>query len=346
MAGTNSVEESQRFQDGLAAESKALENPLAWVDDLILTEDELDNIAEPQWAFPNLIIEGHIILIPAEPNGGKTTIMSHVAGDLIKAGYEVCYVNADIAGTDAKAFHTNAIQRGVKPVIPDMKQGQSVQGVLEKLLSQAKEGVQFHRVVFVFDTLKKILDVLNKAHARELFAALRKLTGRGMTIILLAHTNKHKDAEGNPIFEGTGDMRADVDEMIYFLPVKNPDGSMTVTTKPDKVRGSFEPITFEIDRDRNVRLSEVFVDAQKECLIRNQMEVDTAAIEAIKVAIAEGAHLQKDIVTSCGDVHIGERTVKSALRRYCAGESENQNLPPLWSKERGDKNSYLYSLLS
>ena len=44
---------------------------------------------------------------------------------------------------------------------------------------------------------------------------------------------------GKPIYEGTGDLRSDVDELIYFIPEKHEDGSMTVSTDPDKTRGKF-----------------------------------------------------------------------------------------------------------
>ncbi len=55
--------------------------------------------------------------------------------------------------------------------------------------------------------------------------------------MLLAHANKHRDAEGDLIYEGTGDLRADVDELIYLE--KQYDevaGISTISTYPDKVR--------------------------------------------------------------------------------------------------------------
>src|SRR5690606_31180754 len=124
------------------------------------------------------------------------------------------------------------------------------------------------------DTLKKIADVQNKAHIKEVMKVFRRLTARGMTVILLAHTNKYKDEEGNPIFEGTGDLRADVDELIYLIPHRNDDGSMYVTTKPDKVRGSFEEITFNISSTQEVSLSKDSQVIQEQIRVQQEVEAD------------------------------------------------------------------------
>jgi len=345
MSGSNTEVRNECASDALPGEPSALDNPLAWANSLMLSDEELESIADPSWAYENLIIDGHIILIPAEPNGGKTTVMAYVAGEIVKRGYSVYYINADISAGDAKSFDRLAREKGVRPIFPDLKLGESMESILRNLMDDLEKGHRFDRTVFVFDTLKKIIDVLNKQHAKLLFEMLRKLTGRGMTIVLLAHTNKHKDINGDPIYEGTGDMRADVDEMIYFLPVKNTDGSMTVTTKPDKVRGSFAPISFEIDGVRNVRPAEEVVDVDGILEARTQMEADAGVIDAIQVAIAEGARLQKDIVEACRHADIGERRVKAVLAQYCRGVESEGGPAPLWFKQRGDKNSYTYSLL-
>ena len=94
----------------------------------------------------------------------------------------------------------------------------------------------------------------------------------GMTIVLLAHTNKYNDADGKPIFEGTGDLRTDVDKMIYFIPQFHSDKSMTVSTVPDKVRGSFQPITFSISANREVIPEDDYVDTITANKVKAQRE--------------------------------------------------------------------------
>jgi len=320
-------------------------NLFDWVDDYILTDAEINDISNPEWIIDNLIISGHITLIPAEPNGGKTTIMTHLAGQMVANGYDVNYVNSDISGGDAKSMAEHSKQMGYKLLLPDMQVGLSMTNVVQKLKDMADMNIQFDKTVFIFDTLKKLISVINKTQAKELFQVLRKLTSRGMTIILLAHTNKYTDNDGMPIYEGTGDMRSDVDEMIYLIPQKHPDGSMTVTTQPDKVRGSFEPITFNIDADRNVTRATQTVNTVLGNQVQYELSNDRHVIDTIKLAIKSGASTQKQIIESCDDVCIGERIVKKVLSKYASDSLHLDKYPTLWNKTKGDKNSFIFSII-
>ena len=46
--------------------------------------------------------------------------------------------------------------------------------------------------VWFFDTLKKMANVIHKDSLKHVLGLMRKLSGRGMTCVLLAHTNKYK----------------------------------------------------------------------------------------------------------------------------------------------------------
>ena len=67
-------------------------------------------------------------------------------------------------------------------------------------------------IVLIVDTLKKFVELMSKGGARLFFSLMRALTQRGATVILLGHTNKHRGPDGKLVFEGVGDVRADVDE--------------------------------------------------------------------------------------------------------------------------------------
>jgi len=326
---------------------------LDWTQEFELSKEEADAIADPEWIIPNLIISGHIVLIPAEPNGGKTTIMFHLAGQMVSEGYNVFYVNSDISGGDAKPLVALAKNSGFTLLLPDMKQGKSMDAVLERLFEMSNTDQRYDDIVFIFDTLKKMVDVINKRAAKGIFELLRSLSAKGMTIILLAHTNKYKDADKNLIYEGTGDMRADVDELIYLIPQKHDDKSMTVTTKPDKVRGTFEPITFNIAHDRTVTLLDEAVDTTQANKVANELKNNQGVIDSISQAISDGAVNQKGIIKYCADKGgYGERLVKNVLDKYTINGDQpktsffnNLKITQLWSKTKGDKNSYIFSIL-
>ena len=315
-----------------------------WANDYVVSQEDANKIANPSWIIENLIIQGHIILIPAEPNGGKTTIMFHLAGIMAQRGYRVFYVNSDISGGDAKDMIAQAKDDGFTLMLPDMKVGKSMESVVQRLLEMSKENQRFDDVVFIFDTLKKIINVINKKHAKLLFSILRKLSAKGMTVILLAHTNKYNDADDKPIYEGTGDMRSDVDELIYFVPQKNDDGSMTVSTDPDKIRGDFTTISFNIDSQRNVTQLTVPVNTIEAKRVSEQRRKDEPIITSINNALLNNSKSQKAIIEYCNDGGVGERRVKSVLKHYLlTNNSEPGN--KIWKRISGDKNSYEYSII-
>lgn len=318
-------------------------NPLHfdWVDQFTLSQEELDAISEPVWIIPNLVIAGHLILIPAEPNGGKTTVLLYLSGLMARKGFTVIYVNADTAAAEAKAATNYAKANGFKMLLPDFKAGLSVKNVGAHLEKLAEQDGDYSHTVIVIDTLKKLIDVLDKRFNKAFFSLMRKLTAKGMTIILLAHTNKHRNEQGLPVYEGTGDMRADVDELIYFLPVKNPDGSMTVTTKPDKVRGVFEPVTFTITKNREVSQEKQAIDVTKLKNQQDQQAKDQQSIDTI-TSILTGLTLnQKDIISKVIPLGLSERNCKAILTKYSDQQTE---LPVIWSTKRGTGKEVLYEI--
>ena len=315
-------------------------NDFSWTENFTVSQEEATKYDKPDWLYRNLVIGGHIIAIPAPANGGKTTIFMYVAGEMAKKGINVYYVNADIGQSDAISMLEYANKHNIKLLLPDMKEGLSMDSVVNQLHDMNLNGGDFRNTVFIFDTLKKMTNVINKSSSKDLYKLLRWLSAKGMTIILLAHTNKYNDADGKPIFEGTGDLRTDVDELIYLIPQKNEDGGLTVSTEPDKIRGKFKPITFEIDSDRNVTLLETFIDVIDIKKRNHQLETDRPTIETVIEAISKKNINQTDIISYCKEKHIGKRAVQGVLKRYSFGEDQK------WIIEKGfQHNSFYYQLI-
>lgn len=316
------------------------QSPLEWIDAFTLTPEEEAMLTDAKWIYPNLIIQGHVIAIPAKPNGGKTTLMTHIAGE-IASDYRVIYVNADVSGSDAKPMLEHARKYGYTMLLPDMKAGLSMDDVVAQLERMNEASADYSGTVFIFDTLKKMADMINKSSLKNVLATLRGLSAKGMTIVLLAHTNKYDGPDGRPVFEGTADLRADVDELIYLIPLKNPDGTMTISTDPDKVRGSFRPITFTVTPDRQVIPCNQYVDVAELNRAAEALERDETLIEAITEAIAAGKAKQVDIAAYCKDKYgLNHKQVGRVLMKY--------SRPPLrkWKREKGfANNAWLHELI-
>lgn len=137
-----------------AQSTERTEPQLDWVESFLLTDEEKQMLSDPKWIYPNLIIQGHVIAIPAKPNGGKTTLMTHISGE-IASEYRVFYVNCDVSGSDAKPMLEHADRHGYKMLLPDMKVGLSMDDVVAQLERMNAANADYTGLVFVIDTLKK-----------------------------------------------------------------------------------------------------------------------------------------------------------------------------------------------
>ncbi|MDO8908997.1 MAG: AAA family ATPase [Pseudohongiella sp.] len=304
-----------------------------------MTTAEAERFADPDWIVPGLIVQGHLHIIAAEPNGGKTTVFFYLAGCMVQAGFNVIYVNADISAGDAKSMVQQANQTGVKLLLPEMKAGKSMDDIVRNLVTLNDSGADLGRYIFIFDTLKKMTDVINKSASKRLLKLLRSMTAKGATVICLAHTNKYNGQDGKPIYEGTGDIKSDVDNLIYLIPDKRPDGSMLVSAEPDKQRAALEKVTFEISPQRKVKRLDEYHDIAAEKQRMTQRERDQDIIERITEAIQAKHIKQSDIVSYCKEADISRRQTLNCLKRYENGSGR------LWKATPGfEKNARFYEL--
>jgi hypothetical protein len=281
--------------------------------DVVLREQDVKKMVDAEFLIPNLIVRGHVGAYVAPGNGGKTTLFIYLCERLTAMGMKVLYINVDGSPGDLKRHHEHALKHGYQIIAPDARDGKSTADVLQKLRAIAEGQFPCDEYVFILDTLKKFVDVIDKRQAKEFNKLMRTLTLKGVTICLLGHCNKYKDDNGNPIYEGTADLRNDSDDLIYLDSCMNEaTGCLEITTRPDKVRAEFAPISFVIDlkNDREVR--------EQAAVINIISKEERELIDLIKAAIREGNHSQKDIIawvkdkTTAGDKKIRERLVKHA----------------------------------
>lgn len=303
--------------------------------DLTLTAADVAAMSEAKVLIPDMIVQGHVSAWPAPANAGKTTIfVNHVCPLLVKAGVQVIYVNADAAPDALKEHFQHSVKHGYMVLAPDAKVGTGTAAVIDKLRLLAESGADLSNTAFILDTLKKFCDMLQKGSQKEFLGLMRRLSTKGATVILLSHTNKHADTSGKTIFEGTADLRNDIDELIYLDVFDNADkGVIEVTTRPDKVRAKINPISFTICKHtRQVkRLDEVVAiipDDQRELL------------QSIAAAIRDGACKKEEIVEKVHrDYHVSRPKVRGALERNAAGAK------PFFNKETGfERNTKLFTL--
>lgn len=291
-----------------------------------VTEEQVASISNQGVIFENLIISQHITVMCAAPNAGKTTIMNWVASQ-VSDQVDVTYINVDCSGADLKDYYDFAAEHRFNLVNFD------VSGISqEELLNSLSNERSLESQLYVFDTLKSFADLMNKASTKAFMKKMRQYCNLGATVVLLAHTNKHTNSDGTPVFEGVGDVRADCDELIYLIPDNQPDGSKIVTTLPDKVRGKISPVTFKIFPDRHVTLTDYIDPMQSQ---REKQDLDLLTM--ISKYLESGPANQSQIIAHCHPAGFSKHAVMRVLKEYKGGNS------PRWTVESGRKNAHLYS---
>lgn len=259
--------------------------------DIELRQEDVDAMDEAEIIFPEMIVKGHVQAYVSPANGGKTTIMTYACEKLAADDFDVFYINVDGSPGDLKRHHAHAKRHGYKVLAPDARKGGSIQSVHSKLQKLAIGTAALGNTILIFDTLKKFVQVIEKAKAAAFFKLTRALSVKGATVILLGHTNKHAGEDGLPVFEGTADLRNDVDELIYLDCYKNePEGVLEVTTRPDKVRADLKPKTFTIDLKNGRKVTEL--GYTKNIVAKEKRHV----LELFKDAIRSGLQSQKELL--------------------------------------------------
>lgn len=303
--------------------------------ELQTTDELIKNIEDAKHIFEKLIVSGSLTVIVAEPNGGKTTVMMHIAEQLSLSGYEVIYINVDASGAQIKDFHNRSKKSGFVIIAPDLHADQSAETVKDQIKKLSESNEDISNNVFILDTLKKFSNLLNKSDAKDFMKILRRLTARGATIIALGHTNKYLDQNKNPIYEGVGDIKNDCDNLIYFIPQKQPDGSLIVSTSTENGKRRFEikDISFKVDSNLDVEVLDSYLDLTEEIINQRNQERDAPIIEKIKETIGTNKYSQEDLLVLI-KTKITRRECLRVLKAY----------PEFWDVSNGGRSKKIYRL--
>ena len=272
---------------------------------MTVQDDYIDGIGKEIFLYDNLVIKNHILALVGGSGTGKTAIMfQRVCPHMAKNGSKVYYFDLDSVVSDHKMMREVARKGGFEWINPNTFIGIkfSIKTSLNGLLISEDD---LSDCVFVFDTLKKMVDLMSKTETKKFFELMRKLVGRGATCILLGHLNKQNERKED-IFEGTGDVKSDADELIYIK--AKWEGELTTAwtvvdqDKGAKVRGLFRPIAFEINvKDRTVIDRENLDD-----LSTTGKMSDKDMSKAIKKAIVDSPGMTfTQLTTSVHDATIG-----------------------------------------
>lgn len=309
-------------------------DPLAALGQWVVTDEQVETMKATRLIWRDLIAMSHLSVWSAPGNGCKTSAAKFAAGELAANGFTVLFLQEDASAGDLPALHRHAKMHGYR-LLNSTLTGSSPDDQIRTLRDLARGGADLSAFVLFFDTLKKYTDLMSKGGARAFFQLMRALTQRGATIVLLGHTNKHRGIDGKLIFEGVGDVRNDVDEMLYIEATdKDLLGLVNFTIRPDKVRCAIREATFALDTKTMIvsALDEV-VDVASIVERQRRAKDDGPLIAQVRQTLARGGMNLTDLVERVAkEAETPRGKVRELIERYA---SEHATCPDaLWMETR------------
>jgi hypothetical protein len=315
------------------------------LDKHVITKEMVDKVELTEIIWRKALVKGHVNLWVAPSNGGKTLLASLAAKELSSMGYKVYYMQEDAAVGDLKEMQEQAEEHDYR-LVSSVLGETSTDEILDSLRKWTNSDIDLSNYVLILDTLKKFSEVMNKAESKQFFKLMRTLTVRGATVLLLGHSNKNLTNDGKLIFEGVGDNRNDVDELMYILSsVSNSSNDITFTITPDKVRSKVEKVSFSYDKDsREVKPLDSAVDLMSELKIQQLHERDAGIIASIRNEVMFSEQLVTTLVENINrTMKIGDKKIRACIKRW--GPNGIKPKAPLWHERREQPHNKLYIYL-
>jgi hypothetical protein len=311
-----------------------------------------EKMLSDKFVMQDIAILGQWTTLYAAPNTGKTLLTLWLLREQIQAGVisgsKVFYVNADDTYKGAVQKTEIAESLGMEMLIPNIK-GFDARGLVA-MLRQLAQADEARGVVAVLDTLKKFTDLMDKRVASAFGTVAREFISAGGTLICLAHTNKHKDAEGKGIYSGTSDIVDDSD-CVYIIDKISCDEATdthTVEFVNKKARGDVSPTaSFEYTRTSGEsyttllnsvkRLnSGVLEVVKKKAVITKQLEDDHEVIQEIRHSISLGTMTKSGMIAAVHkETGVTHHRVREILKRHTGHSYADGSR---WVESKGENN--------
>ncbi|MDQ2077628.1 AAA family ATPase [Marinimicrobium sp. ABcell2] len=313
---------------------------------------------DDKFVMGTIALLGQSTVIYARPNAGKTLLVIWMIIHNIQLGEmrgeDVFYINADDNHKGLTHKLELAEQHGFMMLAPGYNEFRA--DMLAGVLAELMETGEARGKVLILDTVKKFADLMRKDKASIFGNAVRQFVSHGGTVIMLAHVNKHADADGKVIFAGTSDLVDDAD-CAFTLEVLTDDkatGTRSVKFENFKSRGDVaQEAVYEYNAGEGVtyfeRLASVRAvnDQEREELeLRRRLDItldrNREAVEAIKEAIKAGFTQKTPLVKeACSRSGLTRRKVIRALSDHTGNDTSKHQF---WHVNVEDKNRHVYQL--
>jgi hypothetical protein len=309
------------------------------------------------YVIGKIAILGQTTVIYAPPNAGKTLITIALLIQTIKAQTlppdNILYINADDNAKGLLQKLELAEKYGFLMLAPG-EMGYRLSQTQSYLLKMVKDNTAHGKVV-VLDTAKKFTDIMDKKSSSDFGKVVRSFVLAGGSVIMLAHVNKHRDAEGHVIAAGTSDLTDDAD-CAYTVDVESEgEGRYIAIFENKKARGDVElSVAYRYSRlggqdyealvDSVELVNEQQLDVAKRtkevgALLHANRELIQTITEVIKAGYTNKTDLIKEVVSRSG---LGRGAVRKVLAQHTGPSIVDGHR---WNYEVGEKNIHIYKML-
>lgn len=312
------------------------------------------------FVMDGMAILGQWTVINASPNCGKTLLAIWHLIESINLGVvrskNIFYVNADDTFRGMTEKLLLAERHRFEMLVPGHKGFQAAMVIA--LMSQLIDAEEASGMVLVLDTLKKFTDLMDKRVASKFGELARNFTAAGGTLICLAHTNKHKDAEGNSIYSGTSDIADDCDCVYILERLASETGLVDVYSVEGRNTKSRGDVSKKVGFTYTRRVGESY-----EQLLASVARQDESEIEALKRAreVSAGLIADEEIIEAVIGCLDRDETTKDKLLKSVskatgqpqgrvrdvinARDGTNYIAGHRWTHSKGDNNAQVFSEL-
>jgi hypothetical protein len=311
-------------------------------------------LVDPVFVLGAMALLGQSTFFFAGPGTGKTltclfllmrSLMSGVLGKV-----KVYYINLDdnVRGLFEKfpLIHEHGFM-----LISDNYYGFSANKLIGILEQMAKDGSARNSVILL-DTVKKVVNVMDKKETSRFMTAVRRFVLKGGTFIGLAHTNKHLDDSGNPVPGGTSDIKDDAD-CTYVI--REVDGGAETNEKfvefeckkqrgPNVARAAY---AYSLDRDISyadllLSMRELEPGHMSTTKLAAKEHSEASVIEVIRTCLAEGFDSKMKLATETGKrANVSRRHAGQVIDRHTGDDPLEHH----WRFRIGGHGAHIYQLI-
>ena len=269
---------------------------------------------------------------------GKTlVILSDIRKSILDKtikGEDVVYVNLD---DSARGLAEKAeILAGLKIKMIKEFDLMMLHSIIDENVAKGK--------VIIIDTVKKIVNLMDKAQVADLMKHLKKFTHVGGTVILIAHSNKNLGSDGIPVLEGVGDLKNDADCVVRvqrhkdIMTMSNDDKSRSYVELEAIFQASdtknYKSLMYSIKQLSGQEAEDLKKQREQECFKEDNRRLTETITEMIGLFSVQKTKLVDDLVKDTG---LSRRFIVTTLE-LLEGD--------LWDLGKGPNNSKNYSLRS